>query len=78
MIASVIFCSMEDLEQRIRIDDERGFVLLPLANVLRISIVKLQPLIHEFLQESQTSDVVSFFDWLKKKLGVKENDRILL
>lgn len=79
MIASVILCSaMDELDQRIRIDDERGYVLIPLSNLLRLSTVKLQPLIHEFLKESNTSDVISFFDWLKKRLGVNPGDRILL
>jgi hypothetical protein len=79
LFASGILCpGMEEVSQRIRIDDERGFVLLPLDNFLRLSIVRLNPLVHDFLKESSTSDVVSFFEWLRVKLGVKLNDKILL
>ena len=79
IIASVTLCSvMDDMDQRIRIDDERGYVLLPLSNFLRLCLLRLTPLVNEFLKESNTSDVVSFLDWLKNKLGVKPNDKILL
>ena len=67
-----------DLDKRIHINDEQGLVQIPLSNFLRLFIIYGTPLVHEFLTETNTSDVISFIAWLNNKLGVKPEDRILL
>ena len=69
---------MSDLETTIMMTDNKGGVVeLPLVNLLRITMVKLQPMIMEYLEQTSEPTVKDLMDWLAEKLGTKGKNVLL-
>jgi hypothetical protein len=66
-----------DLEEPITLSSDGHVVTLPLINLLRITMIKIMPLMLQFQQETGKSDLLSFQEWSKEKLGMKGKNVLL-
>lgn len=59
-----------DLQGTITLTDAQGKITIPFANLLRITIVKLQPFMEAYFAETGNLDIPGFNKWMSDKLGM--------
>ena len=62
---------LKRMDERITLQDKNGSIELPLINILRIALVKLQPMIMKYLEETPEPTVRGLLEWLAEKLEMK-------
>ncbi len=69
-----------NLDEEITLTDTfGGAVRLPLINLLRIILVKLNPFVVQYLEENTNATINGFFsEWLPGKLRLAKGDSVLL
>ena len=66
-----------DLSSPITLVSNGKSIDLPLINLLRITLVKLQPLIIEYLEQTSEPTVKGLMDWLVEKLEMRGTNGLL-
>lgn len=67
-----------NLDEKIVLTDvSGGAVVLPLINLLRITIVKLRPLKMQYLEQESSPTIAGFDQWLSDKLGMTGKNVLL-
>lgn len=60
-----------ELDAPVKLTDKQGNSMeLPLVNLLRLTLVKMQPLMQEFFKENATGTMKDFNKWMSDKLGM--------
>ena len=69
-----------DINAPIEITDQNGKVTLPLANLLRLTVVYMRQFMEEYGQTHDKKGANEFLDWIKyEKLGVsRDGGKVLL
>lgn len=60
-----------DLNESMTILADGKTVTLPLINFLRITLVKMQPLMLQYQEETKQSNISGFYEWMREKLEMK-------
>lgn len=69
---------MGELDDMITLTDSKGgAVELPLINLLRITMVKIQPMMMEYLEQTAEPTVKGMVEWLAEKLEMKGKNVLL-